>query len=251
MARKIVVTGRGGAGKSTFVALMSRFLSSPSLLVDLDPDLSLADMLGVDLEKEKRRTLVEVLYNVVDERRKGKDPLTPVEEKFKGLVWTEALYEGRGFDLLVLGTKDMEGCYCLPDHLMKKTLSELTKNYKNVLVDSPAGLEHLNRNVVSEIDDLFVVIDPSEKSLTHIGKVKDIAREVGIRYTNFYVVGNYMFTPEDERFFINHGIPFMGRIQYDRNVEELNLKGESLRNLPESSPAVLSVKEIVEKSGVI
>jgi len=52
MARKIVSTGRGGAGKSTFAAMVSRYLKPPTLLVDLDPDLSLADMLGFDFRKE-------------------------------------------------------------------------------------------------------------------------------------------------------------------------------------------------------
>jgi len=251
MARKIVVTGRGGSGKSTFVALMSRFLSSPSLLIDLDPDLSLADMLGIDLEREKKKTVIEVLYDVVDERKKGMDPLIPVEEKFKGLVWTEALYEGKGFDLIVLGTKDMEGCYCFPDHLMRKTISELVKTYKNVVVDSPAGLEHLNRNIVSEIDDLIVVIDPSEKSLSHISRVKGIAKEVGIRYVNFHVIGNYMFKDSDEEFFKKEKVPYIGKIDYDSNVEELNLRGKPLKLLPEDSPALISTKEILKKARLI
>lgn len=251
MARKIVVTGRGGTGKSTFCALMSLFLTPPSLFVDLDPDLSLSDMLGVDMEKEKKRTAVEVLYDVVNERKKGGDPFTPVEEKFKGLVWTEALYEGRGFDLIVLGTKDMEGCYCLPDHLMRKTISDLIKNYKNVIIDSPAGLEHLNRNVVSDIDDLFVIVDPSEKSLSHIKRVKEIASVVGIKVRNFHIVGNYMFTDEDEKFFQNQGISYLGKIEYDKAVEELNLKGGSLRTLPHTSPAYQSAKRLLEKAGVI
>ncbi|MCS7281267.1 MAG: AAA family ATPase [Desulfobacterota bacterium] len=251
MARKIVVTGRGGSGKSTFVALISRFLSKPSLLIDLDPDLSLADMLGIDLEKEKKRTVIEVLYDVVDERKRGGDPLVPVEDKFKGLIWTEALYEGRGFDLIVLGTKDMEGCYCFPDHLMRKTISDLVKNYKNVVIDSPAGLEHLNRNIVSEIDYLFVIIDPSEKSIAHIKRVKEIAKEVGIKYANFNVVGNYMFTESDEKFFEDKNLSYIGRIEYDRTVEELNLKGESLRSIPDDSPAVISAKKILEKARLI
>jgi len=51
MARKIVSTGRGGAGKSTFAALVSRYLKPPTLLVDLDPDLSLADILGFNFYK--------------------------------------------------------------------------------------------------------------------------------------------------------------------------------------------------------
>jgi CO dehydrogenase nickel-insertion accessory protein CooC1 len=52
MAKEIVSTGRVWVGKASFAALVSRYLKSPTLLVDLDPDLSLADMFGFDFCKE-------------------------------------------------------------------------------------------------------------------------------------------------------------------------------------------------------
>jgi len=251
MERRIVSTGRGGAGKSTFVALMSRYLKPPSLLIDLDPDLSLADMLGIDLYKEGKRTIVEALYDAVGERKSGGSPLTPVEDRFKGMIWGDCLYEGKGFDLITLGTKDLEGCYCYPDHLLRKIISQLAKNYTNVVVDSPAGLEHLNRNIVSEVDDLFIILDPSEKSLNHIKKVKVILREVGMMYDHFYLLANYMFDEESEKYLKDTGEIYLGKIDYDKNVEEYNLKGESLHKLPDDSPACRSVRKILEKAGLV
>jgi len=251
MTKKIVSTGRGGAGKSTFVALMSRYLNPPSLLIDIDPDLSLADMLGIDFQKEGKRTIVETLYDAVDERKKGGSPLTPVEDRFRGMIWGDCLFEGKGLDLITLGTKDLEGCYCYPDHLLRKIISQLAKNYTNVVIDSPAGLEHLNRNIVSEVDDLFIILDPSEKSLTHIKKVKMILKEVEMKVDHFYLVGNCLFDKEAEKYFKDAGEIYLGRIHYDKNVEEYNLKGESLHKLPEDSPACLSVKKIIEKAGLI
>lgn len=251
MVRTIVSTGRGGTGKSTFVTLMSRYLTPPSLFIDLDPDLSLADMLGIDLSQEGKRTVVEALYDAVKERQRGGSPLTPVEDRFKGFLWGDCLYEGKGFDVITLGTKDLEGCYCYPDHLLRKTISQIAKNYQHVVIDSPAGLEHLNRNIVSEVDDLFILLDPSEKSLTHIKKVKVILREVGIKYHQFYLVGNYLFDEASESYFKEAGEVFLGRIEYDQKVEEFNLKGESLRKLPEDTPAVNSVKKILVKAGLI
>lgn len=251
MTKKMVSTGRGGAGKSTFVALMSRYLKPPSLLIDLDPDLSLADMLGIDFYQAGKRTIMEALYDAVGERKKGGSPLISVEDRFQGLIWGDCLYEGKGFDLLTLGTKDMEGCYCYPDHLLRRIISQLAKNYTNVVVDSPAGLEHLNRNIVSEVDYLFIILDPSDKSLTHIKKVKMILKEVEMKYDHFYLVGNYMFDEESEKYFKDAGEIYLGRIDYDQNVEEYNLKGGSLHKLPEDSPACRSVRKIIEKAGLI
>jgi len=251
MPRKIVSTGRGGTGKSSFVALITRYLKPPLFLIDLDPDLSLGDMLGVDLHREGKRTVSEVLYDVIDERKRGKNPLVSVNERLESLIWSDCLYEDVRFDLITLGTKDFEGCYCFPDHLLKKTIPGVAKNYTNIIIDSPAGLEHLNRKIVSDIDDLVVILDPSEKSLKHIERVKDITRSVGIHYNHFYLVANYMFDEESERYLQLTGETYLGKIDYDTHVEEYNLKGRSLLELPPDSPACLAVINILARARLV
>ena len=248
MTRKIVSTGRGGAGKSTFVALIARCLNPPTLLIDLDPDLSLADMLGADFRKEKKRTVSEALYDVIEIRRRGANVSIPTHELMESLLWSDCLYEDVGFDLITLGTKLTEGCYCPPDELLRRTIPKLARNYTNVVVDSPAGVEHLNRNIVSDIDDLFVICDPSEKSLKHIGRIKEIMKQVGVRYNHFYLVANYEFDEETEEYLRNSGEVYLGKIDYDADLEQYNLKGKSLLELPEDSPAFLSIKRILTKT---
>lgn len=250
MGRKIVSTGRGGAGKSTFVALIVRYLKPPTLLIDLDPDLSLADMLGADFRKEEKRTVSEALYDVIETRRRGKGSISiTTQELMESLLWSDCLYEDVGFDLITLGTKLTEGCYCPPDELLRKSIPKLANNYTNVVVDSPAGVEHLNRNIVSDIDDLFVICDPSEKSLKHIEIIKEIMKQVGIRYNHFYLVANYEFDEETEEYLRNSGEVYLGKVDYDADLEEYNLKGKSLLELPGDSPASLSIKKILIKAG--
>jgi len=249
MARKIVSTGRGGAGKSTFVALITRYLKPPTLLIDLDPDLSLADMIGADFHKEGKRTVSEALYDVISGRQKGINVATTIHELMESLLWSDCLYEDVGFDLITLGSKLTEGCYCPPDELLRKNIPKLAKNYTNVVVDSPAGVEHLNRNIVSDIDDLFVISDPSEKSLNHIGIIKEIMKQVGIKYNRFYLVANYQFDEETEEYLRNSGETYLGKIDYDPDLEEYNLTGKSLLELPQDSSASLSVKKILAKAG--
>jgi len=249
VAQKIVSTGRGGVGKSTFVALIVRYLKPPTLLIDLDPDLSLADMLGADFHQERKRTVAEALYDVIETRRRGASVSTPTHELMESLLWSDCLYEDVGFDLITLGTKLTEGCYCPPDELLRKNIPKLAKNYTNVVVDSPAGVEHLNRNIVSDINDLFVISDPSEKSLKHIGRIKEIMKQVGIKYNHFYLVANYQFDEETEEYLRNSGEVYLGKVDYDPKLEEYNLTGKSLLELPQDSPASLSVKRILTKAG--
>jgi len=249
MARKIVSTGRGGAGKSSFAALVSRYVKPPTLLIDLDPDLSLADMLGFDFRKEGKRTVCEALYDVVERRKRNISPTITTHDQMESLLWSDCLYEGRKIDLISLGTKLTEGCLCAPDEILRKAIPKLAKNYTNLVIDSPAGVEHLNRDIVSEINDLFVLCDPSYKSLKHIGRVEEIIRQVGIKYGHFYLVANYECTEEAEEYLQKAGETYLGKIDYDTRLEQYNLEGKSLLELPDDSAACLSVKRVLAKAG--
>ncbi len=247
MAKINVVTGRGGTGKSTFTTLFTRYINiKPLLLIDLDPDGSLSRMLGVDLERESKLTISEALYDII---RKGKDSKDVPDLLRRKMEEGNILYRDKKFDLITLGTKLAPGCYCLPDEMIKETIRNLKNDYEMVLVDSPAGLEHLNRKVTPDIEDLFVILDPSEKSIKHIERIKYVTRGVKINYKNFYLIGNYRFTDDVEKYLSNLGERYIGRISYDPMVREFNLRGESLFKLPEDSPSSLSIKKIISEAG--
>jgi len=252
MTEIIVSTGRGGTGKTTFVALAARYLESPFLLIDLDPDQNLSDMLGIDLTEKSVITVSDALYNVIEKRKKPPEfSSIPLNQQMEYLINSDCLYEGKGFDLLTLGTKLIPGCYCVPDDLLKQNIPRLAQNYKNVVVDSPAGVEHLNRKVTRDIDRLFIFLDPSLKSIKHIKRVEDVTRGVGIRYKNLYIVGNHEFDPEAEDSLRRINRHYIGKVAYDKKLKEYNLIGRSLLELPDDSPACLSVRRILKTAGKI
>lgn len=251
--KMMVSMGRGGSGKTSFVALLTKYFietrNYPMLLVDADPDQNLGEMVGIDLEEKGHKTLSELMIETFLENG-GTTVGIPPSERMEGMIWKMGLYEGEYFDLMAVGPKWIEGCYCLPDAALKGALSRLTKSYKYIIVDSPAGLEHINRKITSEVDDIFDVIDPSKKSFDHVKRAYRIAKEVKINFKNFYVVGGNRF-PEipGEEVERRTNQKYLGKIAYDKNVEEFNLSGKSLLKLPPSSPAYLSIKEIMKKAG--
>ena len=208
-------------------------------------------MLGIDLKNEGVKTISDVLYDVIGARKDGSGGTMSVHDRIDFLLNSESLYEGDRFDLFVLGTKLTEGCYCAPDAIISGAIPKVINSYQYVIIDSPAGLEHLNREVVSDIDELFVILDPSSKSLKHIERIKDIARSIGIKYSHFYLVGNYRFNTEAQKKLEESGEIYLGKIEYDINVAEYNLSGRSLLELPDDSPACISVKEILTNAGLL
>jgi hypothetical protein len=103
-----------------------------------------------------------------------------------------------GGDLLVMGRPEGAGCYCAANNIIRKYMDKLADNYPYTVMDNEAGLEHLNRRITSRVDILFDVLGPSNKSFEHVKRAHRIAREVGIAFDRFYVVGGCLFPEELE-----------------------------------------------------
>jgi len=251
--KTIVTIGRGGTGKSSFVALVAKnFVEAghaPLLLVDADPDQNLAEMVGIDLREAGKKTISELLVNTFIEKG-GTTVGIPPTERIESKIWSSGLFESPNFDFLAVGTKWVEGCYCMPNSALKGALASLTKTYKYVLIDSPAGLEHLNRRITSKVDDILDILDHSKKSLDHVKRAYRIAKEVDMSFENFYLVGGYRFPANlGSKAETELKFKYLGKIMADEQLDDYVLNGKSLLDLPSDNPAYLSVKNILKTAG--
>ena len=140
----------------------------------------------------------------------------------------------------------------MPNSALKGALESLTKNYKFVLIDSPAGLENLNRRITSKVDDIFDILDHSKKSLDHVRRAVRIAKEVDMKFENFYLIGGYRFPAElGKQAEADLKFKFLGKIAEDEQLDEYVLNGKSLLDLPLHSKAYVSVKAILKTLGYI
>ena len=253
--KTLVTVGRGGTGKSSFTALMAKSFietnQAPLLMVDADPDQNLAEMLGIDLKEAGKSTIAELLVSTFIEQGGTTVGIAPTE-RIESRIWEKGLYESKNFDFLAVGTKWVEGCYCMPNSALKGALESLTKNYKYILVDSPAGLENLNRRITSKVNDIFDILDHSKKSMDHVKRAYKIAKEVDMKFENFYLVGGYRFPAELGKVAeAELKFKYLGKIVEDEQLDEYVLTGKSLLDLPKDNKAYLSVKDILQTLGYI
>jgi len=239
--KKIISVGRGGVGKTTFIAGLSLLLKErgPLLIIDADPDENLSYFLGIE---EDLKSISEILFNIKEAKIKKELERLPLAEKIDYLIQQEALYERDFFDFLSLGVKWTEGCYCQPNNILKGIIKRLEKNYNFVLIDSPAGLEHINRRITTELDYIFVLLDPSQKSLDSVERFKRLLKDLRIKFKEIFLIGNFRY-PESKLHLIQEktGSSYLAKLPYDKKVEELSLKGEPFTKL---SPNSLFLKEI-------
>jgi len=253
--KTLVTVGRGGTGKSSFTALMAKnFIEAghaPLLLVDADPDQNLGEMIGIDLKEEGKSTIADLIVSTFIEKG-GTTVGVPPRERIESRIWENGLYESKNFDFLSVGTKWVEGCYCMPNSALKAALESLTKNYKYVLVDSPAGLENLNRRITSDVNDIFDILDHSKKSQDHVRRAVKIAKEVDMKFENFYLVGGYRFPAElGKQAETDLKYKYLGKIEADEQLDDFVLNGRSLLTLPKTNKAYLSVQKILKTLGYL
>jgi len=253
--KTLVTVGRGGTGKSSFTALMAKSLIEagvfPILLVDADPDQNLAEMLGVDLKEAGKSTIADLIVSTFITGG-GTTVGIPPTQRIESRIWENGLYESKNFDFMAVGTKWIEGCYCMPNSALKGALESLTKNYKFVLVDSPAGLENLNRRITSTVNDIFDILDHSKKSQDHVRRAYKIAKEVDMKFDNFYLVGGYRFPAElGKQAEADLKFKYLGKIEADDQLDDYVLNGKSILDLPKTNKAYLSVNKILKTLGYL
>lgn len=186
----ITVSGKGGVGKTTITALLVDELLRHNypgrlLVVDADPAQTLHLALGV---AEPEATLAQV---------RDTTPLNaaairglPEGSSPAGLVWGRLANEnvivprtlrGRNFDLMAMGHGEGAGCYCAINSALSEALNAILENYDAIIVDNEAGLEHLSRYRIKQVDLFLIVVRPGRSAQVVGEQVQRIAEQVGMQ----------------------------------------------------------------------
>ncbi|MFQ6134775.1 MAG: AAA family ATPase [Nitrososphaerales archaeon] len=248
LAFSIAISGKGGTGKTTISAilvnLLKNYSGSPILAVDADPNSNLNEALGVKAEMSVGKAREMLLEN--------KDKLGPnqTKEEYFNYLFQSAIEEFEGFDLIVMGRAEGPGCYCYVNNLLRKVLDELADRYPLMIVDTEAGLEHFSRRTTRDIDILLVVTDPTAKGVLTAKRISEMIKSLNTNIRKAFLVVNRVppqFMDRVQDLEKTSGLKCIAVIPRDQLIEEYDLSGVSLTELPESSQALKAVKELMEK----
>ena len=242
--RVIAVTGKGGVGKSAFVALMCRILAvnlnNRILAIDADSAMSLSYTLGIDVGQ----TISQIRNRIIE------DPETRKEIRDQNIrdVIADIVNRKGNIDLLVMGRPEDAGCFCAVNDLLKYGIQTLTENYAVSLIDGEAGPEQINRRVLQNVDDLVIVADTSLRSIKTAASIRDIAiNGKATASARVHLVINRFTDSQADILQIaaDHGFSVAGTIPDDIEISRFDLAGEALLNLSESSASLDAVEKII------
>ncbi|MBU3912190.1 MAG: AAA family ATPase [Candidatus Omnitrophica bacterium] len=225
MVYTIAVAGKGGVGKTTVAALLVQQLlkiDRPVLAVDADPNSNFNLLLGLDY--------AETVSDIREEAR-NLSSASLSKSDFFSMRLEEAITEGNGVDLLVMGRPEGTGCYCAVNNILREHLSKLSKNYKFVVIDNEAGMEHLSRRTAGHIDILLLVSDSTKVGIQAAINTFNTAKKADLQVKSVSLVinksrkelGNDQINSLEKA-----GLTVAGYVPYSEGIEKNSEKGSRL-----------------------
>jgi len=244
----IVVTGKGGTGKTTISALIVRaFMEKTSkaiLAIDADPNSNLNQVLGVPL----RKTVGDIREQLLEDKERMPPEMS--KESYLEFMVQSSVTEGSRFDLLAMGRPEGPGCYCYVNVLLRKIVDTISKNYPLVVMDAEAGLEHLSRRTTRDVDVMLIATDPTARSMETARRILELSKQLHTNVGHVYAVANRV--PDALRATVVRSIESLGLdclavVPEDPLVQEYDIAGKPLMALPDTSLAYRAIKDLVGK----
>jgi CO dehydrogenase maturation factor len=165
----------------------------------------------------------------------------------------QALIEKPAFDLLVMGRQEGQGCYCMVNNILNNFADRLSSNYKYLVVDNEAGMEHLSRRTAGKVDMLYLVTDYSLRGLRAVSRIHGMLGSLKLEVKNLGIIVTRAPEKLGDAFLAEVaeiGIPIAGTIPNDPALLDFDMEKRSLLELPENSPAVIAISQLMAEPAI-
>jgi CO dehydrogenase maturation factor len=223
------------------------------LAIDADPSSNLNMVLGLDLEWTVGDIREDILGQVKNSlatsgAAMGTLPGGVTKREFLDYQIRSSLAEGDRFDLIAMGRSEGPGCYCAVNHNLRDVIDSISKNYRYVVIDNEAGMEHLSRRTTRDVDHLIIVSDPTMRGIVAAERIASFRDQIDVNIDNAYLVINRAMDgiPEAmEKYVAEINLPVLGIIPNDELITELDYSGTPLVSASSDSSTYRKVAEIM------
>ena len=231
----IALCGKGGVGKTSISALITKILSEKNnsrvLAIDADPALGLSIALNIQVKK----TVNDIRNQLINEIKDGSklDQQTLLSRIDYELL--DAMAERQNFAFLGIGRPETDGCYCQINNFLKDLIKELSLNFDYIVIDGEAGIEQVNRRVLEKVTHLLLVSDTSIKGAQILESISQVADKTLGPHEKGALFNRLKPGEETPNHVQDTNIPVVGSLYEDEQIYSFDRKGESLLGMPKGS----------------
>ena len=242
MTHTIALAGKGGVGKTTITGLLIHYLcakkNGPVLAVDADANSNLNEVLGMEVEI----TLGSLREEMAQAELNPNNPIPPgmAKQDYAEMRFNEALIEGDAYDLLVMGRTQGKGCYCFVNGLLSTQVARYASNYRYVVVDNEAGMEHISRGILPKVDTVILVSDASRRGIQACGRIFELVKELNLGAKQVKLLVNRapggVLSEGVMEEIKKTGMELLGVLPQDDTIYEFDGEGKPTSQLPADNP---------------
>ena len=254
MPHTIAVAGKGGVGKTTTCGMLIDYLTGkgkgPVLVVDADANSNLNEVLGVEVET----SLGAIREEMAQAELKGTIPAGMTKADYAEFKFNSAITEEDDFDMLVMGRTQGKGCYCFVNGVLKTQVDKYAKNYKYIVMDNEAGLEHVARGTLPHVDTMLLISDCSRRGIQAAARVAEMVGEMDLKPGRMGLIVNRAPDGKLDAGVLEeiqkHGLERLGVLPQDEGVYRCDCDGEPSAKLPDTNPVKAAVVQIMGRLGI-
>jgi CO dehydrogenase maturation factor len=259
MSITIALAGKGGVGKTTISGLVIKYLIDQTdgavLGIDADPSSNLNMVLGLDLDW----TVGDIREGLLDQVKTsltaggaamGTLPGGMSKREYLDHEIRSSVVEGDRFDLIAMGRGEGQGCYCAVNHNLREVIDSISKNYRYIVIDNEAGMEHLSRRTTRDVQHLLIVTDPSQRGIVAAERIAEFRNELDIHIEHTHLILNRVNgpvpAPLQERI-AKLDIPLLGVVPADEEIANLEFNGRPVIEASPDSPVYQAVAGMLKQ----
>ncbi len=247
----IAVAGKGGVGKTTTCGMIIDYLckkkQGPVLVVDADANSNLNEVLGVEVET----SLGQIREEMAQAELKGNViPAGMTKADYAEFKFSSAIVEEDDYDMLVMGRTQGKGCYCYVNGVLKAQVDKYAKNYRYIVMDNEAGMEHVARGTLPRVNTLLLISDSSRRGVQAVARIADMVKEMELPYDSMGLIVNRApgGTLDDgvREEIEKHGLTLLGVLPQDEAVFRCDCDGQPSSKLPDNDAMKVALGKILD-----